>query len=85
MLLEQNYPNPAGSHTSIGFTVDERGYVELSLLNLRGELVSRIVSSEMDAGNYRADLETAGLPAGRYIYTLREGDRVESKVMEVVR
>jgi hypothetical protein len=85
ILLEQNFPNPVTDHTTIRFSLHERGNVELALYTLHGELVKTLMTKDMEPGSYNAELRTSALPAGRYIYTLRTAAATQSKVMEVVR
>jgi DNA-binding beta-propeller fold protein YncE len=83
--LEQNHPNPAIDRTGIRFTIKEREHVELALYDLQGQLLKTLAAGEMEPGTYSAQLTTTALPAGTYIYVLRAGESIESRMMEVVR
>ncbi|MDB5034312.1 MAG: Endonuclease/exonuclease/phosphatase [Chlorobi bacterium] len=83
--LEQNYPNPVSSGTEIRFSVAVAGRVTLALYRPDGALAGTIVDREMEPGSYTARMDVAGLASGSYIYTLRSGGTLLSRVMKVVR
>jgi hypothetical protein len=71
LILEQNYPNPAGDQTTIGFSLPEAGTVTLRILDLTGK-VMRTEASELSlgAGKHEFGLDAGGLASGSYIYEL---------------
>ncbi len=83
--LQQNYPNPAAASTVIRFTVDAPAHVVLSVYTGDGRKVKTLIDEPMESGSYSAELLTAGLPSGSYIYTLQAGPALMSKTMQVVR
>jgi len=85
MSLEQNYPNPATDATMVGFGLTTPEHVTLAVYTANGELVETLVDERMEAGTYSVGLRTSALPSGSYIYTLRAGSEVLSRVMKVVR
>jgi len=50
--LKQNYPNPFNGQTIISYYLLEDSDVELNIINMRGELVSKPVNSHQSAGNH---------------------------------
>lgn len=83
--LEQNAPNPASAGTRVAFTLPGAAHVRLEVRTMTGEVVAVPVDRPFEAGRYAAELRLGGLPAGTYLYTLRAGERVASRVMQVVR
>lgn len=83
--LEQNYPNPATSSTSIRFAIERPTHVTVALFNAAGELVQNVIDEEMESGSYVATLDLSGLPSGSYIYALHCDGRLLTKTMRVVR
>ena len=83
--LEQNAPNPATDRTRIRFSVERAGAVRLELRTLVGQLVAVPLDRIMDAGDYAVEIPLGDVPGGSYLYTLRAGDVIESRVMQVVR
>jgi hypothetical protein len=51
--LAQNYPNPFNPITNISFEVPERSFVSLSIFDMNGREVSRLVDEYRDPGAYR--------------------------------
>jgi hypothetical protein len=68
--LEQNYPNPFNPVTTIRFTVDKSGFVNLSVFNSLGELVKTLVDEVKNPGVYSVIFNAGSvkdrLPSGIY-------------------
>lgn len=79
--LEQNYPNPFAEETQISFVLKEKGYVELKVLDLRGNEVHTLIHEEKEAGNHSLTLSGQNLPKGIYFYQLKSGDSTVVKKM----
>ena len=83
--LEQNAPNPADDNTVIKFSTFSPEFVNLSVYNLAGELVTELINKSLNPGTYTATLNTSTLPQGSYIYKLQAGTCTISKILNVVR
>jgi hypothetical protein len=83
--LEQNYPNPVTSQTKIGYTLSERSPVTLTVHDLLGREVSRLVNATQDAGTYTVNFDGSNLPSGSYIYTLNACGKTVEKTMTVTK
>ncbi|MFQ5636535.1 MAG: IPT/TIG domain-containing protein [bacterium] len=75
-VLGQNYPNPFNPSTSISFAIPRSGTVKLMIYNLRGRLISTIVSGRVAAGRYKVewdgtDSNGANVASGLYVYRLQ--------------
>jgi len=73
--LEQNYPNPFNPSTSIRYQIKESGWVNLTIYNIRGQMIRRLVNQAETAGDYNIEWDgrdESGLivPSGTYIYSL---------------
>lgn len=68
--LMNNYPNPFNPSTVIEFSVKTREFVTLSVYNISGELVSTLLSNELNPGKYSIAFDARGLASGIYIYRL---------------
>ena len=84
--LEQNYPNPFNPETRISFSLKEAGRVNLTVFNVRGEVVRTLASGQMDAGAHMVVWDgrnDAGqtMPSGMYIYTLRVNNFEQKRTM----
>jgi hypothetical protein len=76
--LRQNYPNPFNPETAIVYAVPRKAHVRISIYNMLGQEVVRLVDEEKAPGNYQAlwnGRNQAGQPAqsGVYIYRMTAG------------
>jgi hypothetical protein len=79
----QNYPNPFNPATSIPFTLNGEGYVDLSVYDILGRRVATLASSRFSAGTHTVSFDGSDLPSGIYVAVLaKDGIRVGSlKIM----
>jgi hypothetical protein len=47
-----NYPNPFNISTTINFSIEESGFVELKIYNIKGRLVKQLINKKMEGGEY---------------------------------
>lgn len=83
--LEQNYPNPFNPVTKIRFSIPEYSNVKLSVYDVTGRLVTELVSSELNAGEYETDFNASNITSGVYFYTLHAGSFAETKKLIVIK
>jgi uncharacterized lipoprotein YddW (UPF0748 family) len=68
--LFQNFPNPTlGGKTMIPYYIAKSAKVQLSIYNIMGIEVRRIVDADQTQGSY--EVEVDGLVSGFYLYTLK--------------
>ena len=84
-LLEQNYPNPFNPTTTIGFGIQNKSNVKITILNAIGEEVAVILNEEKDSGYHTVEFNAANLPSGVYFYQLQAGSFVETKKMVLMK
>jgi hypothetical protein len=72
--LEQNHPNPFNPATRFAFSLDKAGAVSLTVYDLAGRLVDRLVQGEMSAGRHQVTWQPENLPSGTYFYRLRTSE-----------
>lgn len=79
--LHQNYPNPFNPSTIISFSIPEKGNVRLTVFDITGREVARLVDEEMNAGDHAVRFESGNLPGGVYIYRLQAaGNSLSAKM-----
>lgn len=83
--LEQNYPNPVNSTTTISYGLAEPSNVQLEIYNMLGQRVDVLVDAQQAAGRQEIMFDARHLPSGSYIYRLRAGEESASKTMIVVK
>ena len=74
IALAQCYPNPFNPTTRIEFETPRPGPVQLTIFNVKGEVVARVVDKRLPAGRHTAtwDGRTAlGVPAASGVYFYR--------------
>ena len=84
-FLSQNYPNPFNPVTTIKYTLLKSGEALLSIYNLRGEEVARLVNGKQPAGNRQVIWDASNLASGIYFYRLRAGDFVLTRKMVLLK
>jgi hypothetical protein len=88
--LEQNYPNPFNPSTTITFSLKEAASVEMSIFNLRGQVVRELVNENKAAGSYSVEwngLDNNGfkVPSGLYFYTIKANEFSSTKKMALTK
>jgi parallel beta-helix repeat protein len=81
LVLSQNYPNPFQTKTQISFTLPKAATVWLSVFDMTGREVTRLVNAKKPAGHYTVVFHASGLPAGTYFYRLQAGGSIQLKKM----
>jgi len=72
MDLLQVYPNPFQERTVARYTT-QGGHVQIQVFTAQGALVTTVVSRDLPAGTYTADIDLGPLPAGSYYCRLQNG------------
>jgi aminopeptidase N len=88
--LRQNYPNPFNPHTTIGFSVPERGPVTLRVYDVTGRLVTILADRDFPGGRHTVNWNGTNrrgesVASGIYFYKIVAGDRVATKKMLLLR
>lgn len=88
--LEQNFPNPFNSGTMIGFTLPDRGAATLTIYNLLGQRVAKLVEGEGHAGVHSIhwdgrDDRGRDVAAGVYLYRLKSATHVQTRKLVLLR
>ena len=79
--LSQNYPNPFNPATKIDFNLPESGFTSISVFDVTGKLVQKLVNENLPAGKFSLDFNAEGLTSGIYFYRLNSGSFTETKKM----
>ena len=90
MILGQNYPNPFNAVTTVPFYLPRRSEVELAIYDLRGRLVKRLLSRELESGSHsvtwRGDNATgAHVASGVYLIRLQANGRSLTRQMVLLK
>ena len=88
--LEDAVPNPFNPRTTISFSVELEGQVEVGIYDLRGRCLRHLVSQYLAPGRQarpwdgRTD-DGSVLPSGIYLVRLESGDVVQTQKITLVR
>jgi len=69
--LNQNYPNPFNPVTAITFDLPEYSKVTITVFDLLGKEVARLVDGPMNAGSHSIQFNGANLASGVYFYQIK--------------
>jgi hypothetical protein len=83
--LEQNYPNPFNPTTTIGYILNEKSNIKLTLYNALGKEIAVLVNEEQDKGYHKTVVNADNLASGVYFYKLQAGALVETKKMTLMK
>ena len=88
--LGQNYPNPFNPNTVIEFGLPRPCHVKLTVINILGQTVKKLVDTEFKAGRGRVvwdGTNSAGeqVASGVYFYRLSAGDYTQTRKMVLIK
>jgi len=86
LRLHRNRPNPFSRRTTVAFTLDRVADVDLSVYDIEGRLVTRLLDGRtLAAGDHRLEFVAGTLPSGVYYCRLRTGARLLTRPMVILK
>ena len=79
--LNQNYPNPFNPSTEIAFDLPVASHVELTVFNILGQQVEKLVDGEREAGQHTVTWEASRYSSGVYFYRVQAKNFSATKKM----
>lgn len=83
--LQQNYPNPFNPQTTISYDLPEQTHVTLTVYDVSGKIITRLVDGMQEAGSYTQIWNAVSCPSGLYFYELTTGSFHQLKRMLLVK
>ncbi len=83
--LDQNYPNPFNGSSDVEITLPVGGQVNLSIINVQGQVVQTVLNQHFDAGTFDVTLHSESLASGTYYYQMTAGDVTLTRQMVVIK
>ncbi len=78
-ILGPPIPNPFNPTTRITYALPEEEFVRLSVYDISGRLVERLVARVQPAGQYVIEWDAQGMPSGMYFCRIDTADRSETR------
>jgi hypothetical protein len=90
LLLWKNYPNPFSRETTIAYTIQESGSVEIGVYSADGRLIRQLVSEDLTPGNYSVIWDATDgngklVKNGFYFYKISVGHHSKAEKMILLR
>jgi hypothetical protein len=79
--LNQNYPNPFNPGTQINYQLSKLNNVSLTVYDLFGREIAKLVNGEQSAGPHSIKWNASGVASGVYFYQLKAGSFIQTKKM----
>jgi photosystem II stability/assembly factor-like uncharacterized protein len=83
--LIQNYPNPFNPVTTIKYHIPNSEQVKLSIYNVLGQMVARLVNKKQSAGTYKVEWNASGFASGIYFYRIETEMYTNTRKMILLR
>ena len=83
--MSQNFPNPFNPSTKIEFAIPKSEFVNLTVYNVLGKIVTTLVNEQKQAGNYEIHFDGSEIPSGVYFYRLTTNEFTSTKKMMLVK
>lgn len=85
--LSVNSPNPWSDKTSIGFSINEKAPVKLSIYNSLGQMIYQPLDGKrtFEPGTYKVEINSKIMESGVYIYMIEAGTFTDSKTMNLIK
>jgi hypothetical protein len=83
--LSQNYPNPFNPVTQIKYDIPKQGFVSLTVYDVLGREVSKLVNEVKTPGSYKVDFDGTNFASGIYFFKLQSENFVDTKKMILIK
>ena len=83
--LLQNYPNPFNPSTTIQYELPQNGNVNVSIYDVKGELVEKLVDGYKNTGKYSIQWNPQNMSSGQYFYQISVDGFVQTKKMVLLK
>lgn len=85
LTLAQNFPNPFNASTAITFDLPNRTHVDLTVYNVMGQAVTKLVDAQMEPGSHQVAWSADGCESGIYFIRLTSADYSVTKNATLIR
>jgi uncharacterized protein (DUF1501 family) len=83
--LDDCYPNPASTKTTMKFKVNSAYHVNIDLMDIHGRKMKKMVDGVYSPGEHKVEVDLTGLAPGTYIYEMKTGFYQEAKKLVIIK
>ncbi|MBC8312199.1 MAG: T9SS type A sorting domain-containing protein [Candidatus Marinimicrobia bacterium] len=83
--LQQAYPNPFNPITAISFEIANKSLVEISIIDLKGQVVTKLISEEKLPGHYSTKWDAKDISSGTYLIHMKTPNFSASQKINLVK
>ncbi|MFQ6676520.1 MAG: M28 family peptidase [Fidelibacterota bacterium] len=83
--LSPGIPNPFNPTTTIEYALPKSGFVTLTVYDIRGREVERLISTHRQAGRYSVRWQGGSFPSGVYLIRLEAGDFSQTRKVALIK
>ncbi|MFA5403661.1 MAG: YCF48-related protein, partial [Ignavibacteria bacterium] len=83
--ISQNYPNPFNPSTTIRLELPKKEYVNLTVYNVNGIEIERLINGVKNAGSYEISFDGSNISSGIYYYRLMTVKFTDTKKMILIK
>jgi flagellar hook assembly protein FlgD len=76
-MIKGVYPNPFNPETTISYILGEESFVELSVYNIKGQMVKVLVNEQQQQGEYRVSWNAENQSSGVYYIRMQSENGIE--------
>lgn len=81
--LDQSYPNPANSSTTITYALADDAQISMELYDVSGKMVTNLIHEKKQRGTHSFTFDVSSFPPGIYYYTMHTGEFTATKKLIV--
>jgi len=81
----RNYPNPFNPSTVIFFSLPESDHARLTIYDILGNLVTRLIDRVLPSGKYSVAWDATSFPSGAYFYRLETSAGTQNGKMTLLK
>ena len=83
--LNTVFPNPFNPVTTIGYSLTKAGSINLSIYNLKGQLIEILENGSRDAGKYTVMWDASKQPSGMYFLQMNTDNKTQNQKLMLVK
>jgi len=84
-VLSRNYPNPFNASTKIEYTLSRESQIEIAIYDIAGRRIEILLNTVQSAGSHSVTWDASDYSSGIYFYSIKAGERSESRKMTLVK